>query len=690
MERLTLLKNQLAPKPEVGYDSEDAKKLLQKYRSKSTVCPVALRKAVFGQYVEFRQRVFDVLLSDPVFKQYTVTESSRKEIRGTSFQWIKTFFENFGSVDSKQFKENPGIYSLITNFLYEFDASLSVKLGVHFNLYGKTIANLGTEKHQPYIDRMCVLDDIGCFGLTELRGGSNVRGVLTRADFDLKTREFIISTPVDVAMKFWIGAAAQLANMSVIMAQLYIGDKNYGVHGFIVPIRDKQNHTLLPGVIVGDCGLKVGLNAIDNGFLIFKNVRVPYDNLLDKFSQITPEGKFKSPIKSADKRFGLSLGSLSGGRIQLIDCTNSNLRNALTVAIRYSACRRQFGPPGQAETNILEYPLTQYRLMPYLAECIAISMANYKLVEDWNNNQDKIFSENNPMLAEIHNLTSAMKPISSWQSQKGVQECREACGGLGYSAYNRLGQLREDNDINATWEGDNNVLLQQTSKFLMDSLRNLKGDNKLPFDSLQFLKADFNTNELFGLVDGKSAFNRDQFDIKKAFEVRANYLIHSSFEYLSKNMMSSDDAWQAWNNSHVFYLRDAAIAYANVYILQEFERRAMTTEDEKTRNALLKLVQLYGFNKIEQNIATYLEMGYFVKDDLTFVRERVKELCKEVKDEAIGMIDALAVPDAVLNSAIGSSDGDVYNRFITAIWTAPGTFEKAPYWKQIKKMQNQN
>ena len=39
-------------------------------------------------------------------------------------------------------------------------------------------------------------------------------------------------------MKFWIGAAANLANIAVIWAQLYIHGKSYGVHSYIVPIRD--------------------------------------------------------------------------------------------------------------------------------------------------------------------------------------------------------------------------------------------------------------------------------------------------------------------------------------------------------------------------------------------------------------------------------------------------------------------
>jgi acyl-CoA oxidase len=60
--------------------------------------------------------------------------------------------------------------------------------------------------------------DFGCFGLTELGHGSNARCIETTAHYDKNTKEFIIHTPSDTAMKFWIGGAAKTSNISVIFA----------------------------------------------------------------------------------------------------------------------------------------------------------------------------------------------------------------------------------------------------------------------------------------------------------------------------------------------------------------------------------------------------------------------------------------------------------------------------------------
>ena len=60
---------------------------------------------------------------------------------------------------------------MTSNAVYMWNPAVSVKHGVHFNLYGKTLMSLGTEKHMPYIHRMMKLEDIGSFGLTEMGHG---------------------------------------------------------------------------------------------------------------------------------------------------------------------------------------------------------------------------------------------------------------------------------------------------------------------------------------------------------------------------------------------------------------------------------------------------------------------------------------------------------------------------------------
>ena len=58
------------------------------------------------------------------------------------------------------------------------------------------------------------------------------------------------------------------------MAQLFTQGQNYGMHAFIVPIRDLETHKPLPGVTIGDIGPKFGYNGVDNGFLRFEYVRL--------------------------------------------------------------------------------------------------------------------------------------------------------------------------------------------------------------------------------------------------------------------------------------------------------------------------------------------------------------------------------------------------------------------------------
>jgi len=176
------------------------------------------------------------------------------------------------------------------------DLSLLVKVGVQYGLFGGVIRRLGTERHhQRYLRAAMTMELPGCFAMTETGHGSDVQSIRTTATYDASREAFVIDTPDDDARKDYIGNAARDGRMAAVFAQLITGGDGRGVHVFLVPIRDERGRPCA-GVRIEDCGLKGGLNGVDNGRLWFDQVRVPRDALLDRLGAVAGGGAYSSPI----------------------------------------------------------------------------------------------------------------------------------------------------------------------------------------------------------------------------------------------------------------------------------------------------------------------------------------------------------------------------------------------------------
>lgn len=238
-----------------------------------------------------------------------------------------------------------------------------------------------------------------------------------------------------------------------------------GVHAFIVPIRDMKTHKTLPGIEIHDCGHKVGLNGVDNGALRFRSVRIPRENLLNRFGDVSRDGKYTSSLPTINKRFAATLGELVGGRVGLAYSSVGVLKIAVTIATRYSLLRQQFGPPKKPEVSILDYQSQQHKLMPMLASTYAFHFATLYLVEKYSEMKK---SHDDQLVGDVHALSAGLKAYVTSYTAKSLSICREACGGHGYAAVNRFGSLRNNHDIFQTFEGDNTVLLQQVISTSLD------------------------------------------------------------------------------------------------------------------------------------------------------------------------------------------------------------------------------
>lgn len=169
---------------------------------------------------------------------------------------------------------------------------------------------------------------------------------------------------------------------------------------------------------------------------MFNQVRIPRENLLSRFGDVTSDGNYVTKIQDHRKRMALTFGTLSAGRVNICGTSTVYLIDAVTIAIRYSASRKQFGPENSSEEcSVLEYQSHQYRVLPHLAEAVAFKIFTQWLALSMNQSLIKQMMgepNSNVTAVELHALSSAAKPYCTWTVQQAIQDCREACGGHGY------------------------------------------------------------------------------------------------------------------------------------------------------------------------------------------------------------------------------------------------------------------
>lgn len=233
--------------------------LLERYRLLSTIDRKTFRSTVYGKFTDERDRILSLLEEDTTLIPLHKLEYSRKEFRKTVFVHLQKIYKLL-DLNFEDFKRDPAKFNAYGDALFCFDMGLATKFGVNFYLYLKTLMNFGNEKHHKFIERVFQGVDLGCFALSELGHGSNAKDILTTATYDHANKQYILNTPSDLAMKFWIGNG-MTANIGVVFAQLIIKNKNFGVHAFVVPLRDHY-YDVYPGIVIGDCGMKVGLVEI--------------------------------------------------------------------------------------------------------------------------------------------------------------------------------------------------------------------------------------------------------------------------------------------------------------------------------------------------------------------------------------------------------------------------------------------
>ncbi len=577
------------------------------------------------------------------------------------------------------------------------DPSLQIKAGVQWGLFGAAVLHLGTKKHHDaYLPGIMTLETPGVFAMTETGHGSDVASIGTTATYDPSTREFVIHTPFRAAWKDYLGNAARDGVAAVLFAQLITQGVNHGVHAFWLPLRDETG-AFLPGIGGEDDGLKGGLNGIDNGRLHFDQVRIPRENLLNRYGDVAVDGKYSSAIASPGRRFFTMLGTLVQGRVSLDGAATQASAMALTIAITYGSQRRQFTAGSDTDEEvILDYQRHQRRLLPRLATTYAQTFAHDQFLVKF----DQVFSgtaDTDDDRQDLETLAAALKPLSTWHALDTLQEAREACGGAGFLAENRLVGLRADLDVYATFEGDNNVLLQLVAKRLLtDYSRKFAhaGTGVLArYVVAQAADRAYHGTGLRTLAQAVSDFGSTARSVGALRETnvqrelltdRVETMIGEIAGKLRPAAKLPAKEAAALFNSHQDALIEAARSHGELLQWEAFTQAVEATDDEGNRQVLTWLRDLFGLGLVEKHLAWYLINGRLSAQRAQSVTAYIDRIIKRLRPHAIDLVDAFGYSQDHLRSSIASGaekdrqdEARDYYRTLRASGQAPAP-EKAP------------
>jgi acyl-CoA oxidase len=633
----------------------------------------AMRDLLDGRYKDVRDRVRDNLVKHaPLLEEVESMTSAdyRDRVRDVVIELAGTGQTAYGM--PKEYGGGGDFGASVAAFETSAfgDLSVLVKLGVQFGLFGGAVQLLGTERHhRKYMADIATGKLLGAFAMTETGHGSNVQELGTTATYDHATGEFVLRTPDEESRKDYIGNAAAHGQMAVVFAQLYVDGTRHGVHAFIAPLRDAKGK-VVDGVRIEDCGLKHGLNGVDNGRIWFDGLRVPREDLLDRYADVDENGVYHSPIDNPDRRFFTMLGTLVLGRVCVGGGGLYASKVALKIATSYGNRRRQFGPKdSEQEITLLDYGQHQRRLIPLIARTFGLHFAQERLSADLHRIFSDLDGSSERRKRALESRAAATKAMATWQALETIQTCREACGGAGYLTVNRFAALYDDVDVFATFEGDNTVLLQLVAKGRLTDLQAEFGS----FDQLEMaryvagLAMDTIVERtrareiLERLKDAVPGRGRDASDPDAGlldsewhhsmFKWREEHLTSSAARRLKAGMDAGGDPAEVFGRvqPHVIAV---ARTHAERLFFEAFLTKVQNTPEGTNRTVLHALCDLFALAMIEEDRAWFLEHGRLSSERSKAVTAAVEQLCRQLRPHAEDLVDSFGIPAELIRAEI--------------------------------------
>ncbi|CAN8306123.1 unnamed protein product [Cochlearia groenlandica] len=243
----------------------------------------------------------------------------------------------------------------------------------------------------------------------------------------------------------------------------------------------------------------------------------------------------------------------------------------------------------------------------------------------------------------IHVVSSGFKAVLTWHNMRTLQECREACGVHGVKTENRVGHLKGEYDSQTTFEGDNNVLMQQVSKALFAEYVSCKKRNK-PFKDLG-LEHMNGSRLVLPTILTSYTLRCSQFQ-RNVFCLRERDLLERFASQVVELQGKGESRERSFILNHQLS-EDLSKAFTEKAILQTVLDAEAKLPNGSVKDVLGLVRSMYVLICLEED-PSFLRYGYLSRDNVCDVRSEVSKLCGELRPHALALVDSFGIPHAFL------------------------------------------
>ncbi|WP_374641363.1 acyl-CoA dehydrogenase family protein [Hydrogenophaga sp.] len=283
-------------------------------------------------------------------------------------------------------------------------------IGVQTDMCTPALARFGSDElRREFLAPSIAGDLVGCIGVSEVTGGSDVAALKTVAEKD--GDDYIIN-----GSKMWITNGMQ-ADWCCLLANTSEGQAHKNKSLIIVPLNT-------PGV-TRQAIHKIGMHSSDTAQLFFDNVRVPRRHLIGQEGM----GFMLQMLQFQEERLYGAAGALR------------TLDRMIDQTIDYTRQRKTFGRP------ILDNQVVHFRLAELRTEVEALRSLTYRAVESYVSGKD------------VTKLASMAKLKAGRLSREVADACLQYWGGMGFTADNPISQAYRDGRLISIGGGADEIML---------------------------------------------------------------------------------------------------------------------------------------------------------------------------------------------------------------------------------------